>query len=118
MAALWAYIQTIQSAFADVENTLVARQKLEEQLMAEQRRVTAYSEYERLAWLQYNGGYAAVSHGALRRGTVISRGAERDTNPSRNFYQHNQRLQGHGRRLGGGGRAGTAPASAYGGPGK
>jgi multidrug efflux system outer membrane protein len=56
-AALWNYIRTIQSAFADVENTLVARQKLEEQLGAEKRRVNAYSEYDRLAWLQYNGGY-------------------------------------------------------------
>ena len=57
LAALWAYIQTIQNAFADVENTLVSHQKLGEQVMAEQRRVTAYREYERLAWLQYNGGY-------------------------------------------------------------
>lgn len=57
-AALWGYIQTIQKAFADVENALIARQKLEEQLGAEQRRVTAYSEYGRLAWLQYNEGYA------------------------------------------------------------
>lgn len=57
-AALWSYIQTIQNAFADVDNALVARQKLAEQLQAEQRRVRAYGEYDRIAWLQYNEGYA------------------------------------------------------------
>ncbi len=57
-AALLAYIQTIQSAFADVENSLVARRKLGEQLAAEVRLVAAYREYDRLAWLQYNEGYA------------------------------------------------------------
>ncbi len=56
-AALLAYIQTIQNAFADVENVLIARQNLEQQLAAEQRRVTAYSEYDRLAVIQYNEGY-------------------------------------------------------------
>jgi outer membrane protein, multidrug efflux system len=56
-AALTAYQQAIQNAFADVENSLVSRQKLGEQLAAEQKRVTAYQEYTRLAWLQYNGGY-------------------------------------------------------------
>ena len=56
-AALTAYQQAIQNAFADVENALVSRQKLEEQFAAEQKRVTAYQEYTRLAWLQYNGGY-------------------------------------------------------------
>ncbi len=56
-AALVAYQRAIQSAFADMENALVSREKAEEQLAAEQRRVTAYQEYTRLAWLQYNGGY-------------------------------------------------------------
>ncbi len=56
-AALFAYQQAIQSAFADVENALVSRQKLDEQLLAEQKRVAAYREYTRLAWLQYKGGY-------------------------------------------------------------
>ncbi len=57
-AALWSYIQTIQNAFADVDNALIARRKLAEQLQAEQRRVRAYGEYDRIAWLQYNEGYA------------------------------------------------------------
>lgn len=56
-AALLGYQAAIQSAFADVENTLVARGTLVEQLDAEVRLVKAAKEYERLAWLQYNGGY-------------------------------------------------------------
>ncbi|WAC06211.1 MAG: efflux transporter outer membrane subunit [Thermodesulfobacteriota bacterium] len=56
-AALSAYEQTIQNSFADTENALVSREKLEEQLTAEQKRVGAYQEYSRLAWLKYNGGY-------------------------------------------------------------
>ena len=56
-AALSAYEQTIQNAFADTENALVSREKLEEQFAAEKKRVAAYREYTRLAWLKYNGGY-------------------------------------------------------------
>ena len=56
-AALSAYEQTIQNAFADTENALNSREKLGEQFTAEQKRVAAYKEYTRLAWLKYNGGY-------------------------------------------------------------
>jgi len=58
-AALQNYLQTIQKAFADVENSLVSRQKLGEQAQAEERRVKAYKEYARLARLKYNGGYTS-----------------------------------------------------------
>ena len=57
-AALLGYESTIQSAFADVENALIARRKLFEQVEAQERLVTAGREYERLAKLQYDGGYA------------------------------------------------------------
>lgn len=60
-AALLSYQSSIQSAFADVENALVARQKLGDQLDAQARLVKASKEYERLAWLQYNGGYTPYS---------------------------------------------------------
>ncbi len=56
-AALFAYRQAIQNAFADVENSLVSHQKLFEQLASQQRQVASLTEYSRLAWLQYNGGY-------------------------------------------------------------
>ena len=60
-AALFNYELTIQSAFADVENALISRSKLLEQIQAQKRLVRANSEYVRLARLQYNGGYVPYS---------------------------------------------------------
>lgn len=60
-AALVNYELAIQNAFADVENALVIRTKLIEQIRAQERLVKAGSEYERLARLQYNGGYSPYS---------------------------------------------------------
>lgn len=57
-AALLSYQLAIQSAFADVENSLVTRQELIEQIAAQQALVQALKEYSRLAYLQYDGGYA------------------------------------------------------------
>ena len=57
-AALISYEAAIQSAFADVENALIIRTKLIEQVDAQARLVKASQEYERLAKLQYDGGYA------------------------------------------------------------
>jgi outer membrane protein, multidrug efflux system len=56
-AALESYRNAILSAFSDVENSLVSREKLVEQMKAEEGLVKALKEYTRLAWLQYNGGY-------------------------------------------------------------
>jgi multidrug efflux system outer membrane protein len=60
-AALFSYELTIQSAFSDAENALVARSKLLEQVQAQERLVKANSEYVRLSRLQYDGGYAPYS---------------------------------------------------------
>ncbi len=60
-AALVSYQLSIQSAFADVENSLAAKQYFADQLEAQGRLVKASSEYERLAWLQYNGGYTSYT---------------------------------------------------------
>lgn len=57
-AALLSYELAIQSAFADVENALVTRQQLSEQILAQEALVQALREYSRFANLQYNGGYA------------------------------------------------------------
>ncbi len=57
-AALISYEAAIQSAFADVENALIIREKLAGQIQAQERLVKASREYERLAKLQYDGGYA------------------------------------------------------------
>lgn len=57
-AALLAYEAAIQSGFSDVENALVARKKLDEQLRAQEKLVGTLRQYENLAKLQYDGGYA------------------------------------------------------------
>jgi multidrug efflux system outer membrane protein len=56
-AALVNYQAVIQGAFADVENALVSREKIAQQVEAEARRVKALAEYARLAQLKYDGGY-------------------------------------------------------------
>jgi len=60
-ASLYNYKLAIQNAFADVENALISRTKLIEQVHAQERLVRAGSEYARLARLQYNGGYSPYS---------------------------------------------------------
>ena len=60
-AALLNYELSIQNAFADVDNALVASEKLKEQQAAQERLVAALKDYARLAKLQYDGGYTAYS---------------------------------------------------------
>ena len=60
-AALYSYELSIESAFADVESSLVARQKLGEQVAAQELLVQALKEYSRLARLQYDAGYVPYS---------------------------------------------------------
>ena len=60
-SVLYSYRAAIQNAFADVENSLVASQKLQQQLGAQERLVAALKDYARLATLQYNGGYTSYT---------------------------------------------------------
>jgi len=60
-AALYNYQYSIQNAFADVDNSLVANAKLKDQLGAQQRLVAALKDYARLARLQYDGGYTSYT---------------------------------------------------------
>ncbi len=60
-ALLFTYELAIQNAFADTENSLIARRKLAEQTQAQQRLVRANSEYVRLARLQYDGGHTSYT---------------------------------------------------------
>jgi outer membrane protein, multidrug efflux system len=60
-AALLAYELAIQSAFADVDNALVSRKQLEQQVAAQEQLVKALRGYSRLAQLQYDGGRAPYS---------------------------------------------------------
>jgi len=57
-AALYNYEKIIQKAFADVETTLVEHTMLVDQFSAEGRLVEAAGQYQDLATLQYNEGYA------------------------------------------------------------
>ena len=60
-SALFSYKYSIQNAFADVENSLVASQKLIEQQAAQEKLVAALKDYARLANLQFNGGYTSYT---------------------------------------------------------
>ena len=60
-AALLAYQQAIQNAFADVENTLSARAQLADQVAAQEKLVKALQNYTKLSQLLYEGGYAPYS---------------------------------------------------------
>ena len=60
-AALLNYQLSIRNAFADVDNALIANQKLHEQLDAQVKLVAALQQYSDLARLQYDGGYSPYS---------------------------------------------------------
>jgi len=60
-AALLNYQLSIRNAFGDVDNALVANQKLREQLDAQIKLVTALQQYSGLARMQYDGGYTSYS---------------------------------------------------------
>jgi outer membrane protein, multidrug efflux system len=60
-AALYNYQFSIQNAFGDVSNALIAAQKLQDQVAAQGRLVDALKDYARLATLQYNGGYTSYT---------------------------------------------------------
>ena len=60
-SALYNYRYSIQNAFADVDNALVANAKLQDQLAAQERLVAALKDYTRLAQLQYDGGYTSYT---------------------------------------------------------
>ena len=60
-AALLNYQLSIRNAFADVDNTLIANQKLQQQLDAQVKLVAALQQYSALARLQYDGGYTSYS---------------------------------------------------------
>ena len=60
-AALFGYRYAIQNAFADVDNALVANQKLQQQLAAQEKLVAALKDYARLSKLQFDGGYTSYT---------------------------------------------------------
>jgi outer membrane protein, multidrug efflux system len=55
---LYRYQQVIQTAFQEVNDSLVDQDRTKEQLAALTRQVEALREYVRLAWLRFNEGYS------------------------------------------------------------
>ena len=53
------YLQTIQTAFREVEDALVSHQKFSERLKLENQRVNTLENYARLADKRYEGGYSS-----------------------------------------------------------
>jgi outer membrane protein, multidrug efflux system len=56
---LFRYQQVIQTAFQEVNDSLVDQERTREQLAALTRRVEALREYVRLAWLRFDEGYSS-----------------------------------------------------------
>jgi multidrug efflux system outer membrane protein len=57
--ALFTYQRAIQTAFSEVENSLVDQAKTREQLAAQSRQVEALARYAYLARLRYDNGYTS-----------------------------------------------------------
>jgi multidrug efflux system outer membrane protein len=57
--ALYAYQQAIQTAFGEVENSLIDQAKTRQQLAAQARQVEALARYAYLARLRYDNGYTS-----------------------------------------------------------
>jgi multidrug efflux system outer membrane protein len=57
--ALWSYQQVIQTAFREVDDSLVDHRRTREQLAALARELEALREYVRLAQLRYDNGYTS-----------------------------------------------------------
>lgn len=57
--ALYIYQQAIQTAFGEVENSLVDQARTREQVSAQQRQVSALDRYAQLARLRYDNGYTS-----------------------------------------------------------
>jgi multidrug efflux system outer membrane protein len=57
--ALLAYQQSIQTAFREVDDSLVDQRRTKEQLEALVQQVGALRNYERLSWLRYDNGYTS-----------------------------------------------------------
>jgi multidrug efflux system outer membrane protein len=56
---LWGYLQSIQTAFREVDDALVSNQKSREELAAQRRQVDALLEYAELARERWDNGYVS-----------------------------------------------------------
>ena len=98
-AALLNYQLAIRNAFADVDNALVANQKLQEQLAAQTRLVAALQQYTDLRQFAVQGRLYQLFHGAAGGTGAVPGGAEPGGDSRAVVRLVGQHLQGHGRRL-------------------
>ena len=99
-AALYNYRLSIQNAFADVDNSLVANQKLVEQQAAQERLVNALKSYAQLATLQFNGGYTSYTTVLQAEQSLFPAQLQLASLRASVFSSSVEHLQGDGRRLG------------------
>ncbi|WP_205962864.1 efflux transporter outer membrane subunit [Pararobbsia silviterrae] len=57
--ALYTYEKTVQTAFQEVDDTLIGVQKSREQLASQSRQVDALTTYAHMARMRYEGGYTS-----------------------------------------------------------
>ena len=103
-SALYNYQYSIQNAFADVENSLVASQKLIEQQAAQERLVNALKSYARLAHAAVQRRLHVVHDGAAGGAVAVPRRVAARVAARVGVLVQREHLQGDGRRLGGRGR--------------
>jgi multidrug efflux system outer membrane protein len=53
------YQQVLQTAFREVNDSLIDQDRTKEQLVALNRQIDALREYVRLAWVRFNEGYSS-----------------------------------------------------------
>ena len=99
-AALLNYQLSIRNAFADVDNALVANQKLQEQLDAQIKLVAALKQYNDLARMQYDGGYTSYSTVLQAEQALFPAELNLASHPRPGVRLVGEHLQGDGRRLG------------------
>ncbi len=98
---LASYEKTVQRAFADVDDALIATQKTTERNAAQQRQVEALRDYARLARKRFEGGYSSLPRGARRRDLAVQRRTALQPGTARTPARPRGPLQGARRRLGG-----------------
>ena len=103
-AALFNYENTVQSAFADVENALIAQQKTREKLEAQQGPGRRAQRLLPTGAAAVRGWLRSVLDGAAGRSAAISGAADARAGSRAGFQRRGQRLPGAGRRLGHAGR--------------
>ena len=98
-AALYSYEATIQNAFADVDNALSARQKLADEVAADQRLVDSAARLRAAGAAAVQRRLHVVPDRARRRTAAVSGGTRTGARPRSAAELGDRNLQSDGRRL-------------------